>query len=851
MIVNSIYTKLVQQCLNKANVNIKSMNCAEFARNFPNIPVIYLYSKRDEFVECSDSMEIFDKLSTNFKYFLDIQAKHNESRKLDKICRIFGLYRELKDKKEKKRRMSKIKNQRKFSASNKRIVNIPGPKETHFKKMTKKHMSTGNLLKIKEDRNEDLKSAKKTIKKEEYLIKMNENSACKKSSEKKISISKPKSLYHNIQKRLSKERNKLKSSKKKISKPPKIKIKRHFSEIKNEKNENKSKKKRPKKQPITKHSFLSDNPSKRIILLPKNDKNSYGQQKNNFIQVTPKDLKKIEIEVKNKKIKDNNNNLEKNKSIQINLNNSNRTDDKEFFEFEYKLDVGELAEKFDGLQSEIRMFEIPKTKNVNFLQDIKSDSKRENIDSHKNYFNNRKNVPLKRQNNTKWKKKPINLKLESRENIKNDYVKKIQPSKGKSQDPIYISPQNIEQKIKPQYYIVPQVKNKTLKKVEKVKSKSIGFEQIKNYKTDFKIIKHSKFETYRISSNSNTTNLPSQSESILEKNQQKIVYKYSYDPSKKKKAVINVNKNKLKHNSKNTFIQKKEKNPKSIYPNQEKNEIQPKNIKPQSKSKKKIMYVTKNSGRNVQSKVIISYPKQFEREVHKIDSSSKKKKENKYLKKIQIGRFNEKNEKINNFKNQIFLDHKIYRSKKNIESIYKHYMPNEDNELEKLKQKVIRSDFSNKSLKNNVKNYDSNDLLSFFYKNYRFNSNSNNSTTINKNIEDFKLNDFLQKQKIVNLRDNKSNSKKFIKNQEKILQTKNNIEKSILHRAGKIKKSNSSYALLRNKISKKNIEKTNQNNKNMDAQKYTDLTFIQVNNNKKKGKRLLYLIFRSRKKSSI
>ena len=109
MIVNSIYKKLVGQCQRVANVDIKSMDCAELARKFPNIPVIHLYSKRDEFVECPDSMEIFNRLATNFKYFVDSQAKHNEARRADKIEKVFNLLRELMEKKEKKRRMSKAR----------------------------------------------------------------------------------------------------------------------------------------------------------------------------------------------------------------------------------------------------------------------------------------------------------------------------------------------------------------------------------------------------------------------------------------------------------------------------------------------------------------------------------------------------------------------------------------------------------------------------------------------------------------------------------------------------------------------------------------------------------------------
>lgn len=102
---NMIYSKLVTQCKTVAGVDIESLDTTEFAKRFKNIPVVYLYSSRDEYVGESDSMEIFKCLSTSFKLFIDLQASHSEERREVKINKVFDFLAELRKLKAKTRRM--------------------------------------------------------------------------------------------------------------------------------------------------------------------------------------------------------------------------------------------------------------------------------------------------------------------------------------------------------------------------------------------------------------------------------------------------------------------------------------------------------------------------------------------------------------------------------------------------------------------------------------------------------------------------------------------------------------------------------------------------------------------------
>lgn len=147
VIVNNIYSKLVAQCREKAQVDIDSLDCVQFAKDFPRVPVICLYSRRDEFVECSDSMEIYNALATHFKYFLDCNAKHNESRKDDKIARVFNLLSELRKKKEKHRQRVKTQLSVSKRMRSNTFLNIShAPGRLDKKSVSSRKLSLGRVL---------------------------------------------------------------------------------------------------------------------------------------------------------------------------------------------------------------------------------------------------------------------------------------------------------------------------------------------------------------------------------------------------------------------------------------------------------------------------------------------------------------------------------------------------------------------------------------------------------------------------------------------------------------------------------------------------------------------------------
>jgi hypothetical protein len=147
------------------------LNCAQFAKHFPNIPVVYLYSRRDEYVGSSDSMEIFGNLSTEFKYFIDSQAKHNECRRNDKIKRVFNLLKDLRKKKERKRKRrlaqkKLISNQRYRSKTLLESFGLSKKSQNSKRSIVKsRKMSFGGI--IKEKRNKE-RNEKKEKQKEKY-----------------------------------------------------------------------------------------------------------------------------------------------------------------------------------------------------------------------------------------------------------------------------------------------------------------------------------------------------------------------------------------------------------------------------------------------------------------------------------------------------------------------------------------------------------------------------------------------------------------------------------------------------------------------------------------------------------
>ena len=83
-----MYKKLINSCQQLANVDLNQINCKELAKNFLNIPVILIYSRKDKFVESSDSMKIFNQITTNYKLFIDCNVSHSQPRPIEKINKI-------------------------------------------------------------------------------------------------------------------------------------------------------------------------------------------------------------------------------------------------------------------------------------------------------------------------------------------------------------------------------------------------------------------------------------------------------------------------------------------------------------------------------------------------------------------------------------------------------------------------------------------------------------------------------------------------------------------------------------------------------------------------------------------
>lgn len=113
LVKNSLFKSLMESCRQMAKVDLTSINCKKLAESFINVPIVYLYSKRDEMVVTSDSMKVYGSLSSHFKIFVDSNVKHNQKRPEKKIKKVFLELEELKIKKQKRRKKSRSRNPRK------------------------------------------------------------------------------------------------------------------------------------------------------------------------------------------------------------------------------------------------------------------------------------------------------------------------------------------------------------------------------------------------------------------------------------------------------------------------------------------------------------------------------------------------------------------------------------------------------------------------------------------------------------------------------------------------------------------------------------------------------------------
>lgn len=139
--------------MENAKVDIDKMNCEILGSKFTNLPVVFMFSKNDEFIDFDDSMKIFEKLKTNYKYFVDIKVKHNECRPIDKIKKVFELLKELqiKIKKRQLKYIQKHKSNRfaKF-IKKKKIISVRKIMKTNCdKKSNKKHKNSIFLMNSK------------------------------------------------------------------------------------------------------------------------------------------------------------------------------------------------------------------------------------------------------------------------------------------------------------------------------------------------------------------------------------------------------------------------------------------------------------------------------------------------------------------------------------------------------------------------------------------------------------------------------------------------------------------------------------------------------------------------------
>lgn len=139
-IIENLFAKLREDCKTHAGIDVAEMDCGKLAEQFPSVPVVCVFSCKDQLVTSADSMTIFAKLKTSYKLFVDSKTKHAQVRPGKRVQRVFLFMNELQDRvKKQTARMRKIK---KRLQELKRAEYIRNRKKaSHAKKKRKKKKS--------------------------------------------------------------------------------------------------------------------------------------------------------------------------------------------------------------------------------------------------------------------------------------------------------------------------------------------------------------------------------------------------------------------------------------------------------------------------------------------------------------------------------------------------------------------------------------------------------------------------------------------------------------------------------------------------------------------------------------
>lgn len=97
--------------------DLSKLNTLTYAKSIPAIPLVYIYSKTDQYISLQDTLTIYETLPSDYKCFVESGVKHNQHRNAETINFVFFRIQKIISKKNKKNH--KIKNL-KFEKLNKK-----------------------------------------------------------------------------------------------------------------------------------------------------------------------------------------------------------------------------------------------------------------------------------------------------------------------------------------------------------------------------------------------------------------------------------------------------------------------------------------------------------------------------------------------------------------------------------------------------------------------------------------------------------------------------------------------------------------------------------------------------------
>jgi hypothetical protein len=131
-------------------MDLSKLNSLTYAKSFPSIPIVYIYSKTDEYISLQDSLTMYEALPSHYKCFAECGVKHNQSRPNETIKFVFFRIQSIMIKRKKKLEKLKLIRKKKVKKS---ILNDDQQIDLHskFENLQKRNKSCYNLKVRKEE----------------------------------------------------------------------------------------------------------------------------------------------------------------------------------------------------------------------------------------------------------------------------------------------------------------------------------------------------------------------------------------------------------------------------------------------------------------------------------------------------------------------------------------------------------------------------------------------------------------------------------------------------------------------------------------------------------------------------